>query len=104
MILTYTKITNQYYLEGSDEWEEDGEDFEYEIDLEQELEALTQIAYNLYFSKLGRTLTKEQLKQLKASITAMISDFSDEELDDWKEFFEDDIKEYFRDDAFESIN
>lgn len=33
---TFTKIMHQYYLEGSDEWEEDGDDYDWEYEIDEE--------------------------------------------------------------------
>ena len=50
MTFTYTKITNTYYLSDTDEWEEDGIEFEYEIsdsELERELKPIIEKEYGV---------------------------------------------------------
>lgn len=102
MTLTYTNIMSDGYIAGSDEFEEYGEDFEYEIDYGEECEALAEIGYNNYFSKVGKTLTDTQKKEIKKALRSMIGDFSDKEIESWEIAFEQELKDYFRRQAFES--
>lgn len=46
---TYTIITNEYYVAGSDEYEQEGEDIEYSPDEYEFIQALAEIIYKRYF-------------------------------------------------------
>lgn len=40
---TYTKITGQYYLDYTDEWEEDGIEFDYDVEEDDLADAIVQL-------------------------------------------------------------
>lgn len=82
MLLNYTKASSSGYLSGSDEWEEFGEDMEFEVDLTEVTKALKHILADF---------TKEDLIRL-------ILDF-DGEFVDLEKFFKDELLDYFREEA-----
>lgn len=102
MILRYTKITGGGYIEGSDEWEEWGDDFDYEIDFHEELDALCHIILDVHFSNVA-VLNSECRKELLKSIKSMILQ-CDDALEYYERIYEDEIWDYFKDEAFESLN
>lgn len=46
----YTKITGQYYLHYTDEWEEDGIEFDYEVEDEELLPEIVDLVFDDYFA------------------------------------------------------
>ena len=87
---TYTKITGQYYLDYTDEWEEDGIEFDYDVEEDDLADAIVQLLQEDGY-------------------------FEDVEIDDLKEFilnfdlvdkladeYESELKEMFEKEAFDS--
>lgn len=94
---TYTRVTESGSLEGSDENEEWGEDFEYCASTNEIRTALVYLLYDNYFKDLN--LSKEQKIKLKDKIFEVICD---NDLDDsLADCYEDELYEYFREFAFE---
>lgn len=100
MMLTYTNITSDGYISGSDEIEEYGEDFEYEVDSDEVREALSKYIYNEEFKHLFINEDKTLKKLIIGAIDCIIRDF------DLQDKLENDcydiIKEYFKGKAFAS--
>lgn len=68
-IFKYNIPGKPFYLENSDEWDDDGgEEFEYEVDDGELEEAVVDIIYRNYFNNFDN-------KKLKKSIEYFISDF-----------------------------
>ena len=87
---TYTKITGQYYLDYTDEWEEYGVDFEYEVDSEQIAKEVAKLVNRDYF-KYGDN---------SKAIELFISDC--DILEEVAEMYYDELREIFREEAMES--
>lgn len=91
MKFIYTKFTKLHYCEFSDEWEEDGVDFDYEPDNDDLAEAIVDLLCNDY-ELLDEENTRNALK------------FMIEDLDLVEEFakrYEDHLKDIFKKEAFE---
>ena len=101
MKLTYTNITGSGYLENSDEYEEWGEEFNYEVDWDEELNALTDIIFNNFFNKIK--LSKYKNLEIKKCLRSLIENWSDEEIENWEETYYDELHDYFKEDAYNSI-
>ena len=85
MKFIYTKITEQYYLEDSDEWEEDGIEFQYEPSDSDIKSALKEL------------ITDEYGEQAWVMV---------EDLEIWDivaEYFEEQLAEYFKDEAMQQF-
>ena len=89
-IFTYTKVTGMYLCADSDEWEEDGTDFEYRVDDDELLDAVVDLIHEKYFDK---NMNKEQLRDFIESLDL---------LDILVDKYENDIKDYFQDIAIKS--
>ena len=87
---TYTKITGHYYCQYSDEWEEDGIEFDYEVEEDELLNVVVDLLYYEYFE--GK-IQKEELK-------TFIEEF--DLLDKIADGYEEQLKEIFEKEAFES--
>lgn len=97
---TYTKITEKVYLEGTDEYEEFGEDFEYEVDDEQLLDAVVDLVFDDYFRKTELVDISNYGYEVRKGIRKFIEDDYDlfEKL---VEDYEDRLKDYFEEEAME---
>ena len=101
---TYTKITSQYYLDYTDEWEQDCVDFDYEVEDEDLLPKLSQILFNYYFrahkeifdSEEKEELFKRQLEQLIEE-NDLIEPLADQYEDNLKDMFEQKAMEWYDD-------
>ena len=98
--LKYTKITSSMYLEGTDEVEEFGEDFEYEVDDKDLIEAFAHIIYDCHFN--GKEMKEYQsfYSQALQGLKSFLED-NDYLLDDLFERYEEEILEYFKDEAMD---
>ena len=98
---TYTKITQQAYLERTDEWEEFGEEFEYTVDDSELLDVVADFVCNEYFD-----LVKKKAKEngthtdLLLGIMRFIGDH--DLLDELVHEYEEELKDYFEDKAMDS--
>lgn len=81
MSLSYTRVSSSGMLNNGD-WEEFGEDFEFDADFDEVNKAL---------KKILRDLTKDELIQL-------ILDFDGDTLN-LEKFFKDELMDYFREEA-----
>lgn len=87
---TYTKITGHYYCQYSDEWEEDGVEFDYEVEDDRLLDVVVDL---LYYEQFEGKVTKEELIEF-------IEEF--DLLDKIADGYEEQLKEIFEKEAFES--
>ena len=95
-IFTYTKVTGQYYSHYTDEWFEDGFDFEYEPDSNDLMDAIAGLIYEDYFE-----LKNEDKQEVKQKIRRFVIDHDLEDM--FVEYYKDDLQEYFKEEAFDSL-
>lgn len=86
---TYKKLTKCHYCSYSDEWEEDGIEFEYEVEDDDLLYILTEYVYYDYFDSCCERL-KENIEQFIKE-NDLIGTLAD--------CYEDKLKEYFKSEA-----
>lgn len=86
---TYTRITSQYYLDYTDEWEEDGEDFDYEVDDDKLMDAVIELIKRDFF---GCKVSPDALSDFIAE-----TDILDRLVDN----YEDELKAMFKQEAFD---
>lgn len=98
----YTKKTGHYYCSYSDEWEDDGVEFEYEVENKDLLPVLVDLMFDDYFGddtavKENKELTrliKEKLKYLidEQDLVSMLADNYEDTL---KDIFEEEAMEWY---------
>jgi hypothetical protein len=99
----YTKFTGHYYCQYSDEWEEDGVDFDYAVDNEKLLPVIVNLLFEDYFEDIDLISDDEELtKLIKTKLSAMVEDgdlvegFADQYEDTLKEIFQEEAMEWYR--------
>lgn len=88
----YTKFTKYHYCEFSDEWEEDGVEFDYEVEDDRLLDVVVDL---LYYEQFEGKIEKEEL-------IAFIKEF--DLLDKIVDGYEDKLKDIFEKEAFENYD
>jgi hypothetical protein len=86
----YTKFGKYHYCEFSDEWEEDGTEFEYEVEDDRLLDVVVDL---LYYEQFEGKIEKEELIEF-------IEEF--DLLDKIADGYEERLKEIFEKEAFEN--
>lgn len=102
MVLHYSKVTGEHYLDRSDEYEEETEEFDYEIDYEQFLEALSSVYFD---KKFGTYHDYDKDKRAKGAICDLFRTMFENAPDlenDYAEDYRDEITEYWEHEAMES--
>ena len=100
---TYTKITGHYYCQYSDEWEEDGDDFDYEVENCKLLPEVVDLLFEDYFGEEKdiceneniKKIVKEQLKKI-VDENYLVEQIADQYEDTLKEIFQDDAMRWNR--------
>lgn len=105
MTFTYTRTTEVAYLNGSDEYEEYGEDFEYEPKYEDIMDALSDIIFYNYFTGKDNHYADDIAYRtiMVRKIRSFLIDYSEDIYDIMCENYYEDLKEYFEEEAFESL-
>lgn len=86
----YTKFTKYHYCEFSDEWEEDGVEFDYDVEDDRLLDVVVDL---LYYEQFEGKVTKEELIEF-------IEEF--DLLDKIADGYEEQLKDIFEKEAFDS--
>ena len=87
---TYTKITGHYYCQYSDEWEEDGVEFDYEVEEYDLADAIVQLLQeDGYFENVEIDDLKEFILNF-----GLVDKLADE--------YESELKEMFKQEALDS--
>ena len=89
----YIKITSQYYLHYTDEWDEDGVEFDYEVSDYDLMEAIMPLVMSEYF--LGQDQVEDMVREFIVS---------NDLVDFFAERYEDELHEIFKDEAFDYYN
>lgn len=94
---TYTKITGHYYCQHSDDWEQDGIDFDYEVQDRDLLPEVVALVFKDYFGDIGFNEG-----DIKEGLAKMIEE--QDLLDQLADNYEDTLKEIFKDEAMDWYN
>lgn len=95
----YTKFAKYHYCEFSDEWEEDGDEFDYEVEDRQLLPEIVDLLFNDYFADqqgIDEKLIKEKLSNIIEE-NYLIDTFADQYEDTLKEIFQDEALDFYDD-------
>ena len=99
----YTKITGHYFCMASDEWEEDGVEFDYEVEDKDLLPVIVNLVFEDYFESNELYCDNEAVvKDIKENILTMIEE--NDLIEVFFERYEETLKEIFRDEAMEFYN
>ena len=99
---TYTKVTSEYYLPYTDDWEQDGVDFHYEVSDEDLLPKVVDLVFDEFFYSKKTTDDTDLRKTLRESIKNFIN--RTDVLGQLIEVYEEDLKEIFKNEAFDNYN
>lgn len=94
---TYTKITGHYYCQHSDDWEQDGIDFDYEVQDRDLLPEVVKLVFKDYFGEIDFNEG-----DIKEGLAKMIEE--QDLLDQLADNYEDTLKEIFQDEAMDWYN
>lgn len=99
----YTKFTGHYYCMASDEWEEDGVEFDYQVEDKRLLPEIVDLLFDDYFSDdKAFVQDKQRVKEFKENLKRLIDE---KDLVGWfADYYEDTLKEIFQDEAIEWYN
>lgn len=97
----YTKITKTVYLANTDENEEFGEEFEYEVDDEMLLDTVTELIFDDYFRKSGLMSANKYGWFTRKALKKFIEDT--DSLEQLVKYYEDSLKDYFEEEAMENM-
>lgn len=101
---TYVATTKTVYLEGTDEYEDFGEEFEYDVSYDDIKEALSELIYADYFSEFEESKFEFNkslfLSRTTSGLKRFIEDYCD--IDDLIDEYYDGLKDYFERDALDS--
>lgn len=97
---TYTKFTGHYYCQYSDEWEQDGIEFQYEVPTSHLLDALVDILYDQYFGDEELVSKNKEFEKLLREKLKMLIEEQDM-IDLLVDGHEDYLYEIFRDEALD---
>ena len=90
---TYTKITGHYYCQHSEEWEEDGVEFDYEVPNYELIKEIMPLVMKEYFE--GQEQVEDMVREFIVS---------NDLVDFFAERYEDELHEIFQDEAFDYFN
>lgn len=98
----YTKFTKYHYCEFSDEWEEDGVEFDYEVEDRDLLREIVNLLFDDYFGD-DKVICEsgERTKEVKERLARLIEEndligaFADEYEDTLKEIFQEEAMEWY---------
>ena len=98
--LKYTKFTKYHYCHFSDEWEEDGVDFEYKVEDRKLLPIIVNLVFEDYFESNEVYCDNEAVvKAIKENLTKMIDE--SDLIGEFADQYEETLTEMFRDEAME---
>lgn len=101
-VFTYNKIINSVLLEGTDEYEEVAEEFEYEVQDNDLYEAVVDCIYSEFFKKTDLAYRVDYALAVKKGLLNFVKSCCDLEalVDDYEE----ELKEMFEELAIEEYN
>jgi hypothetical protein len=100
---TYTKTTGHYFCIASDEWEEDGVDFDYEVEDRHLLPKIVDLLFNDYFGD-DKVIceSEERTKEVKERLTRLVEE--SDLIGTFADQYEDTLKDIFETKALEMYN
>ena len=99
----YTKFTGHYYCQYSDEWEEDGVEFDYEVEDKDLLPVIVNLVFEDYLESNELYCDNEEIvKAIKESLKRFIEE--SELIGVLADQYEDTLKDIFEDEALERYN
>ena len=100
----YTKFTGHYYCQYSDEWEEDGIEFDYEVEDDELLPEIVDLVFEEYFGDDKAICeSEERANDVKERLMLLIEEndligaFADEYEETLKDIFEKEAMEWYND-------
>ena len=100
----YTKFTGHYYCQYSDEWEEDGIEFDYEVEDDELLPEIVDLVFEEYFGDDKAICeSEERTNDVKERLMLLIEEndligaFADEYEETLKDIFEKEAMEWYND-------
>jgi hypothetical protein len=100
----YTKFTGHYYCQYSDEWEQDGVEFDYEVEDEDLLPEIVNLLFEDYFESDKNYCDNEKsVKAIKENLKRMVEEselievFADQYEETLKEIFEQEAMDFYND-------
>jgi hypothetical protein len=93
---TYTKITGHYYCQHSEDWEQDGIEFDYEVEDRKLIPEIVDLVFEEYFCDNSNE------KFIKDGLKRIIEE--NELVENLAERYEETLKEIFKDEAMEFYN
>lgn len=98
----YTKFTGHYFCKYSDEWEQDGVEFDYEVENKDLLPEIANLLYEEYFADdedfRGNFEIEKSIKEKLAEIIEnhdLVDDFADDYEDTLKDIFQNEALEFY---------
>ena len=99
----YTKFTGHYYCQYSDEWEEDGVEFDYEVEDKDLLPVIVDLIFEDYFVDDEDYCDDERFVQsIKKKISKMVEE--QDLIGVFADNYEESLKDIFQDVAMEWYN
>lgn len=99
----YTKFTGHYYCQYSDEWEQDGVEFDYEVEDKDLLPEIVNLLFEDYFEGDKNYCDNEQVvKAIKENLKRMVEE--SELIEVFADQYEETLKDIFEDEAMERYN
>ena len=99
----YTKMTGHYYCQYSDEWEEDGVEFDYEVEDKDLLPHIIELVYNDYFGENDLLCdNEERINAIKEELRRFINDT--DLIEPLSDSYEHILKDIFQQEAFDFHN
>jgi hypothetical protein len=101
--LKYKKITGHYYCQHSDDWEQDGVDFEYQVPNYRLLPVIIDLVFDDYFCDTDIISDDEEItKAIKQKLKTLIDE--NDMIEILAENYEETLTEIFAEEAFEWYN
>ena len=100
----YTKFTGHYYCQYSEEWEQDGVEFDYEVEDDELLPIIVNFLFGDYFEGDKNYCSNEKaVKAIKENLKRMVEEselievFADQYEETLKEIFEQEAMDFYND-------
>lgn len=99
----YTKFAKYHYCEFSDEWEEDGVEFDYEVEDRDLLPVIVNLVFDDYFESNELYCENEKIAHsIKENLSKMIEE--NDLIGTFADQYEETLKEIFKQEALDFYN